>query len=345
MATYVRRFPVINGLNRMNKFKVKLEVFDKDLQNYEELYDFFSSHQFTHFSKTKFIGYMKCLFNDNPFGKGLQVVARDVTGKMIGHNSIISVPFIYDGVSISGGQNINLLVHSNFRKKNLFLEMAAKLFESAEKHNINFIYGFPNPAAVPGHKKTQGWNFINPSYWETKISETSEFDIINKYIPIKNLKDITLQDISNTENNNLFQIHKTIEYLNWRFITLGNFFKYDIYKILDDSENFLGIVVLKEYKKNQITYGQIIDTTIPINNLLIFDDLLNFYFDYYKEKKTLNLQFLLFSPRIIRDYLTSRGFSPDTKNRFFIYRSNNQKYLDAIKSDRFLLYLSSKDNL
>ena len=346
MVTFVRPLPVINGLKVMNKFNFNLKVVDKGLEDYEELFEFFSSHQYTHFSNTKFTGYMKCLFNDNPFGKGLQVFARDPYGKLIGYNSIISVHLIYNGKVISGGQNINLLVHSDFRKKNLFLEMANRLFESAASHNINLIYGFPNEAAVPGHIRTGGWNFKDLSYFKTKISETSEYNTINKYISIKNFGNLTGKELSeNKTDYNLLQIHKTIEYLNWRFITLRTFFDYNIFKILDSSDNLLGIVVFNKYKKEEIIYGQIIDTTIPIKNQKIFSDLLNFYFDYFKNKKIFNLQFLLLSERSVKKFLKSRGFQEDSKNRFFLYRTKNQRYTYAINSDRYLFYLSSKDNL
>ena len=97
-----------------------MEIFNDGLQNYEELYNFFSSHQFTSFSKAKFIDYMRCLFDNNPFGKGLQIVTKNYYDEMIGYNSIFSVPFIYNNIPICGGQNVNLLVHSNFRKKGLF---------------------------------------------------------------------------------------------------------------------------------------------------------------------------------------------------------------------------------
>ena len=126
----------------MNELKVKLEIFEDGLPDYRELYNFFSSHEYTRFSRSKFTGYVMCLFDVNPFGKGIQVVARDNSGEMIGYIGLLSVPFSHNNISISGAQMVNLLVHSKFRGRGLFLELLAQLLNNAEKSDFEFIYGW-----------------------------------------------------------------------------------------------------------------------------------------------------------------------------------------------------------
>lgn len=324
----------------MNDLNKKLEVFTDGFQDYKELYTFFSSHNFTRFSKSKFREYMNCLFDFNPFGKGIQVVARNNSDEMIGYMGLLSVSFSYNENAISGGQIVNILVHSNFRGQGIFLKLLDKLLKSADIHEFEFIYGFPNPISYNGFKK-KGWDDKELTFWKLKLTETSEFDIKNKYLLVNNFEKIDQVEYK----NELFQINKSYEYLTWRFNKLGNLFEYDIFKILNDSDNYLGFVVMKEYSENQITYGQMIDAVIPIENIDIYNDVLNFYCKYYKEKGIFDLQFFLYSPPTISRKLKSRNFSSYSKNRFFIYRSQDQNLLDAIKYNRYLLYLSSKDNV
>ena len=107
----------------MNELNMKLEVFTDGFQDYKELYNFFSSHNYTRFSKSKFTEYMNYLFDFNPFGKGIQVVARDKSGEMIGYMGLLSVPFSYSNISFSGGQIVNILVHPSFRGQGIFLKL------------------------------------------------------------------------------------------------------------------------------------------------------------------------------------------------------------------------------
>ena len=256
---------------------------------------------------------------------------------MIGYMGFLSVPFCYNNSLVSGGQIVNILVHSDFRGQGIFLNMLEKLLKSADKHNFEFIYGFPNPASYSGFKK-EGWDTKDLSYWKTKLAESSQFEIKNRYLRVKNFDKIEY-------NSNLFEINKSLEYLTWRFIELGKFFDYEIFKILDDSDNCLGFIILNEYEEKQITYGQLLDSVMPFENLEVYGDLLNFYCYYYKKKGISDLQFFLYSPTNVSNYLKSRNFSSYSKNRFFIFRSQNQNLIDAIKNNKFSLFLSSKDNV
>jgi hypothetical protein len=319
---------------------MKLEVFTEGLQDYKELFNFFSLHNYTRFSRSDFIEYMNLLFDFNPFGKGIQVVARDKSNEMIGYMGFFSVPFSFNKKTIAGGQIVNILIHSNFRGQGIFLKLLEQLIKNTDKYKYEFIYGFPNPISYNGFKKLE-WINKKLNYWWLKLLKISEFNIKYKYILVNNFETLENKDF----DNEMFQINKNYKYLKWRFCKLGSLFEYYIFKILDDSENCLGYIILNEYKENQITYGQLIDAIIPIENFNVYNDLLNFYCKYFKEKDIFNLQFFLYSPQLIIRNLKSRNFSSYSKNRYFIYRSPNQNLHNAIKNDRLLLYHSSKDNV
>jgi hypothetical protein len=323
---------------------IKYEYFNNGLEDYSDLYNFFSTHNYTKFSLDVFKKYMHTLFENNPFGQGLQVFAKTNNGQIVGYISLFSLPFIFNNLNLKSAQLANTIVHAETRKKGIFTQLYSNFLKSADDQKYNFLYVYPNQYSLHTTVDRLGFNYKPLMYWKKKISQQVDFDFNFNYKKIQKFNKSILQNIENKDIN-LLQINDNIDYLKWRFTDIGKFFHYEIYQILNNSSETVGIVIFKDYEENKIKYGQIVHAIFKDNDLNIITDLINFYCSYYQNKGISNLQTLMVGPKKINSHLKTLGFSYDTKNRFLCFKTNINEVEKAFKSDNILFYLSSKDNL
>ena len=101
----------------------------------------------------------------NPAGEPIIAVALE-DGDIIAHYAMIPMPFMRDNSTLQGYLSMTTMVHPNFRKYGLFVELANMAYSQASKNS--FVYGFPNANSLPGFKKRLEWNvsseYYNSSY-------------------------------------------------------------------------------------------------------------------------------------------------------------------------------------
>ena len=319
-------------------------IFSKNgLKEYDRFFDFFSDHKYTLMSRKNFIEYSQLLFDKNPFGKGLQVILENNKNEIIGYNSIFSVPYVFNKIDIKGGQNVNLLVKKDYRKKGLFIDMSKLLYKQAFQDGYKFIYGFPNQNSYKGLIKELGCSFRPLSYFQKKLSKNDVFSLENEYRLIKNFEKIDQKDLESEGFS--FYIKKNKEYLKWRYLDIGKFYRYEIFKIINSNGTTKGIIIINIHEEEGRKYGQILDIVINFRNLSLFKDVINFYHNYFVDNNIKNLSFFLFSSDDIVRTLKKKGFCINTKDRFFIYKVKLLNIHEAINQNDFLLFLSAKDNM
>ena len=113
----------------------------------------------------------KWKFIDNPVGKLIAAVCED-NGRIIGQCALLPVWMVVNGSKILGAIALDTMVHPNYRKSGLFVEMASMCIEKATSENVKLFYGFPNKNAYPGWIRKLNWwhigtlplllNIINP---------------------------------------------------------------------------------------------------------------------------------------------------------------------------------------
>jgi GNAT superfamily N-acetyltransferase len=279
---------------------------------------------------------MNTLFENNPFGQGLQVFAKSKNGQILGYISLFSVPFFFKKFTLKSAQLANTLVHKEMRRKGIFNQLYTNFLKSAKDQKYNFLYVFPNQYSLHTTVDKLGFKPKPLMYWKKEISRQDNFDFKFIYNKIEKFDKFILKNIENKDSKFL-QIKDNLDYLNWRFQDIGEFFHYDLYKIMNDSYENIGIVVFKDYVENKIKYGQIIHAIFKEYDFDVLTDLINFYCSHHQNKGIFNLQMLFIGPPKMYSHLKSLGFSYDTKNRFLCYKTTIKEVEKAFKSDNIIL--------
>ena len=108
-------------------------------------------------------------YQKNPTGNPIIVVALD-NNDLVGHYAMIPMPFILGKAQNIGYLSMTTMVHPNYRKYGLFLELATHAYSRALPGT--FVYGFPNSNSAPGFKKRLNWDIFEEYQIATISSET-----------------------------------------------------------------------------------------------------------------------------------------------------------------------------
>lgn len=96
-------------------------------------------------------------YKDNPFGHFASVGEHD--GQIVGYEGLVPVNIKIGNNIVRGAQIVDLVVHPNFRRQGMFLEIQKTLMMEAVKNGIWFCYGTTNERAYYGHLKC-GWFYV-----------------------------------------------------------------------------------------------------------------------------------------------------------------------------------------
>jgi GNAT superfamily N-acetyltransferase len=96
-------------------------------------------------------------FENNPFGHFASVGEHN--GQIVGYMGLIPVDMKMGNCLVRGAQAVDLVVHPNFRRQGMFLEIGKACVKEAMENGISFFYGFPNEPAYQGHLK-YGWFYV-----------------------------------------------------------------------------------------------------------------------------------------------------------------------------------------
>ena len=94
------------------------------------------------------------IYENNPAGHAHVWLAEDTArGKIVGSSTFFPWKILVNGAVLVGAQNGNAMTDPEYRGQGIFtsLEMEAK--RGLWREGIPITYGFPNEAALPGHRK------------------------------------------------------------------------------------------------------------------------------------------------------------------------------------------------
>ncbi len=123
-----------------------------------------------HFDSEKAYDFWEWEYKNNPNGQALMLLAEH-DGKIVGHYAILPIRMSYDHITINGGKAEGSVVHPEYRgniaprfyKKEkdvrIFEKLIHNLFETAEKRQVDLIWGFPNTIALKPQIRT-GYHYI-----------------------------------------------------------------------------------------------------------------------------------------------------------------------------------------
>lgn len=220
------------------------------------------------------VNYWKWANLKNPFSKSISLVVEDCDKSIIGHYSVMVLKLICKDRSFSAGFGAQLVIHPRFRNFKLMWELLNNVWSISKENGLSFIYAFPNNNIWPLKNKMMGWRLI-------KEFNALELDLKNAKLNHKKTSEIKFQRTGNLSqykdviNNiwsknsdkykNLIHIERTYDFVNWRFF-LHPLEHYPFYIVKDSSENILGWIAFKFYRKNGVLYGHIMDFVMSERN-------------------------------------------------------------------------------
>lgn len=220
----------------------------------------------------------------NPSGKSLVWVAEE-NKKVVATFSIIPINYYIKKTHIKGSHSIAMIVHPKWQNKGLIKFVADKLFLSAKKNNIKFIYGYPNSNAYEIHKNFFQYQDISKQQiFFSKLKKNYNLNNYNfkekKVIRFSSEVDYLWNKIKNQQ---VACVERTKKFLNWRYANRPDV-TYFLFKYYLNNE-IIAYSVLKKYKEKNIIRGHIIDIFYDktIENLFDFVIKKNCNFLYMKK--------------------------------------------------------------
>jgi len=309
-------------------------------------------------------------YKENPANKNEpKIWISEYDGEIVGCDAFIPIKMKIKNKIYNIVQNVDLMVHPNFRRQGMFLSLANKSFSSLKQNNQAIAYGFPNRYAYGGHMK-YGWfdvsllkNGIKPiktdKFIEKHLSNNNKknqsfskkiyINLVKKVIKTifkekktKKTDNISIsqvfsfdEDIDSfwkkiSDNYNIIVVRDK-KYLNWRYVNVPDK-KYIIY-IAKENNEICGYIIFRcEIQKENRKYGSIYDIIALKNRPDIIYSLLDKTIEYFNKE---NIDFIHCS--MLADNKIIKLF----KNKGFIF---SQVFLRQKKDDRkFIAYLDHSD--
>ena len=87
------------------------------------------------------------------------IVLAENENKIVGHYAILPRTLRYGGDVMKAGIVVDVMTHPQYGRRGIFACSAIRAFELAKAAGISVLLGFPNEAAIRGHRKV-GWSEI-----------------------------------------------------------------------------------------------------------------------------------------------------------------------------------------
>lgn len=107
------------------------------------------------FRKLTDLNYWVWKYKENPLGS-MRYVAEDKREGIVGYYGLIFQKIKIGDKIVTGSQAVDAMTHSNFQRQGIFVKLGKEILHQAGNEGVFFTFGFPNEAALPGHKKV-GW--------------------------------------------------------------------------------------------------------------------------------------------------------------------------------------------
>ncbi len=92
----------------------------------------------------------------NPAGPAIGYVA-EVGTRIVGQYAVFPRRFSGDGREMFMALSGDTMVHPEFRRQGMFVELARRTYETASSQGIDIVFGFPNANSHSGFISALGW--------------------------------------------------------------------------------------------------------------------------------------------------------------------------------------------
>lgn len=192
----------------------------------------------TSFKKDMNKSFWEWRFLNNPFTKDLYIKLMWDGNKLIGHYAVSPINMIIDGIVVKTALSMTTMTHPDYGGQGIFSKLAESLYEDLRDDGYKMVWGFPNNNSHYGFNKNLKWNDIAlqgmmtldvNDYFNKSITTTVDYELLNTFN----------NSIVNSLNSStkIVKVHRTIDYLNWRYLSNPT----ENYKIikLKDTNSFI----------------------------------------------------------------------------------------------------------
>jgi hypothetical protein len=226
------------------------------------------------------------------------IVVAECDGRLVGHYAILPRMISHKGKSISAGLVVDVMTHPDYGRRGIFVDSALEAFRLAKQDGISTLEGFPNEAAIKGHRKV-GWTEVGESsvlvrpirskaLMRSAMSGVSIPTVAGRVLdvllesllritpgvrsPKSEIAELTVEQTLNLGPNlenlitkslpaNAVSNRRDIEWLRWRLSEPSGAHHVFIVK-MKDSEKILGLLILKIKQYKGMKAGAIFDVLV-----------------------------------------------------------------------------------
>ncbi len=200
-------------------------------------------------------------YTDNPDGNAIVTVA-ETCDRIVGHYGIQPRAFWLQGNPCLAGLTVGTMVHPSARNLKTFVDLAQLAYELSRQSGMQFLYSFSREDAWKVRQVVLGWQALPQlTAWEGPLlpcaAPNGSIEVYQD-LPVEAFGNLKLPD--HLESQDRIGSRKTIEILHWRFF-MNPCAKYKLV-IAGSLQEMQGYAVLKEYKREGVRYGHIVDWQI-----------------------------------------------------------------------------------
>jgi len=313
----------------------------------------------------------------NPFGGSLIGVAEH-NGQIVGHLSFVPLKMkIGENVAVAS-HGVELIVHSDFRRRGIFSAMEELLLGEAEKKGILITYSFPTQPVRKGHLKYGFFDVCNvlvlvkcfdaynaliqkyPIFRKGKFflrfvlrtfdfifrasSETRKMPVIEslRIAEISSFDDHINDFWDSVSKDYEILLVRDKEYLNWRYFEKPD----QDYKVLLAEKNgrVLGYIVLGCREVGNLKEGCIVDMLAGFNETNVIQCLISKAIEYFVEEKVDFITCWTLRHSLLYKILKDNGFICSRSKHTLTARLNSPVLSEKFVKDPRNWYLSMGDS-
>jgi len=141
------------------------------------------------YDRASWLRWWRWKYRENPAGTG-QIWVADHRGKIVGQDAFIFMQMKVGNEILKACQNVDLVIHPDYRYQSMFTTLAREALDELGKQAVHITIGFPNEAAIPGHKKS-GWFdiatmkiMLKPLNWKSVVRLKIRNRLLSEFLAV-----------------------------------------------------------------------------------------------------------------------------------------------------------------
>ena len=244
------------------------------------------------FKKEMSIEYWNWRYKQNPFDNQLRIKLMWDGDLLVGHYAVSPLFLKVNNETCQAALSMTTMTHPNYTGKGIFKTLATELYNDLETNsNYRLIWGFPNGNSHYAFIKNLNWLDVNTIPMLTLSDMNFEKFKPIAYETVEQFTEVHANVLNSMSNKTETAVYKTVQYLNWRYISNPSYTYYSV-SINSDPQSF---IVFKIYiSNNEIDIVEIGSPTFEFSFNKLIGAILSFTKDNNIKVNSINLWWSVF---------------------------------------------------